>query len=44
MQISLFDIQEVNVAIISTDAYYVACKSKSTQIFALFIKDLEYQT
>lgn len=42
-KISIFAIKEMNIAIIGTDAYRTACKLKDAQVFAVSIRDLEYQ-
>ena len=35
--------KEVDVAIIDTDAYHVAYRLKKAQVFAVSMRDLEYQ-
>lgn len=34
--------KEVNVTMIDMDTYYIACKLKRAQVFAISMKDLEY--
>ncbi len=37
------DIKEVNITMIGADAYCVACRLKRAQIFAVSMRNLEYQ-
>lgn len=41
-KIFIFITKKVDVIIINADIYYITCKLKNTQIFAIFIKNLEY--
>lgn len=41
--ISSLDNSVVEVTIIGSDAYYITCKLKKVKVFAIFIKDLEFQ-
>lgn len=43
-QASTFDTKEVNIAMISVNAYCLAWKLKEALVFAVSIKDLKYQT
>lgn len=42
-QIPTLNIKEVNIAMMSVDTYCVTCKLQRAQIFAISMKDLEYQ-
>ncbi len=37
------DTKEVDVIMIGVDAYYAACRLKRAQVFAISMRDLEYQ-
>lgn len=40
---STFNTKKVDIAIISINAYYITCKLIKAQVFAIAMKDLEYQ-
>ena len=42
-KVSTPGIKEVNVAMIGADAYQTACKLKRPQVFAVSMRNLEYQ-
>ncbi len=42
-QTSTLGTKVVNIAMIGVDAYRAACRLKGAQVFAVFIRDLEYQ-
>lgn len=35
--------KDINIAIIDVDVYYVTRRSKKAQVFAILIKNIEYQ-
>lgn len=37
------NINVVNITMIDANAYHIACKLKETQVFAVSIKNLEFQ-
>ena len=43
IMISILSTKEVDIAMISANAYSTACKLKKARVFAVSIKDLEYQ-
>lgn len=42
-KILTFANKKENIIIINTNIYYATCKLKKSQVFAKFIRDLEYQ-
>lgn len=43
IQVFTLATKQINVAIIDVDAYHVTCKLKRAEIFAISIRNLEYQ-
>lgn len=41
--LSKFKAQDIYIAMIAVDSYCVACYFKGAQVFAVFMRDIEYQ-